>query len=189
MYLRARHRPPLPLLPIVAETLSPFRLKRGRKCKHANDSLDIGSIGIVTAWNDGETWRLREPRGIHQLDPSMRAKWTGSQVAVDETVILLHPPLSLVGVSMWMERGGARWQSRRRLQPGLVSQHAHSAHCTAHHTHTHTRQSTIVELTTETHCHARVHSSTRRPTWSTCRLRRPWPASTTWCHKNPPPLP
>ena len=33
----------------------------------------------MTAWNDGETWRVREPRGIHQLDPEQRAKWTGSQ--------------------------------------------------------------------------------------------------------------
>lgn len=31
--------------------------------------------GIVTAWNDGETWRLREPRGIHQLDESQRKRW------------------------------------------------------------------------------------------------------------------
>jgi hypothetical protein len=31
--------------------------------------------GIVTAWNDGETWRLREPRGIHQLDESQRQRW------------------------------------------------------------------------------------------------------------------
>lgn len=35
--------------------------------------------GIVSAWNDGETWRLREPRGIHQLAEDQRAKWTGSQ--------------------------------------------------------------------------------------------------------------
>jgi predicted dehydrogenase len=31
--------------------------------------------GIVSAWNDGETWRLREPRGIHQLDESQRERW------------------------------------------------------------------------------------------------------------------
>ena len=38
----------------------------------------------------------------------MNMSWTvseGSQVAVRETVILLHPPLPLVGVSTWMERG------------------------------------------------------------------------------------
>lgn len=35
--------------------------------------------GIVSAWNDGETWRLREPRGIHQLDESQRERWTGAQ--------------------------------------------------------------------------------------------------------------
>ena len=28
-----------------------------------------------------------------------------AKLAVGETVILLHPPLSLVGVSIWMERG------------------------------------------------------------------------------------
>ena len=29
----------------------------------------------------------------------------GAGLAVGETVILLHPPLPLVGVSIWMERG------------------------------------------------------------------------------------
>ena len=30
----------------------------------------------------------------------------GTPRAVGETVILLHPPLSLLGVSTWVERGG-----------------------------------------------------------------------------------
>ena len=29
----------------------------------------------------------------------------GVRLAVGETIILLHPPLPLVGVSIWMERG------------------------------------------------------------------------------------
>ena len=37
-------------------------------------------------------------------------------LAVGETVILLHPPLPVVGVSMGIQKGvSSRWQSRRRL--------------------------------------------------------------------------
>ena len=36
--------------------------------------------GVVSAWNDGETWHLREPRGIHMLPQEEREKWTGSQL-------------------------------------------------------------------------------------------------------------
>ena len=36
----------------------------------------------------------------------------------ESSVILMHPPLPLAGVTTWMERGvSAKWQSRRRLPP------------------------------------------------------------------------
>ena len=52
----------------------------------------------------------REGRGAEGHGEDTRQKHTGSgrrgrEVAVGETVTLLHPPLPLVGVSMWIERG------------------------------------------------------------------------------------
>ena len=32
------------------------------------------ATGTVTALNDGETWELRERRGIHSIDPAFREK-------------------------------------------------------------------------------------------------------------------
>ena len=57
----------------------------------------------MTAWNDGETWRVREPRGIHQLDPEQRAKWTGSQFdqAPNLEYTATSPTLGAVPSSDW----------------------------------------------------------------------------------------
>ena len=36
--------------------------------------------GTVSGLNDGETWELREPRGIHNIDPKFREKMSMSQL-------------------------------------------------------------------------------------------------------------
>ena len=83
-----------------------------------------------------ETWRLREPRGIHQLDADQRSQWTGSQF--DQSPNLEYEPGSptLACVNDLCDaldhgvnpRGGEHGSvplGNSELMFGLIESHAH----------------------------------------------------------------
>ena len=104
---------------------------RGIRLKPADRAADVFGLLARAAWRSGRGRRRRASgRGVagavqyaaRHRDADQRPDnpykkgcmaWCmvplsigcASSLAVGETVILLHPPLHLVGVSMWMKRG------------------------------------------------------------------------------------